>query len=133
MGKLIYLTLTRLDIMNAIKVVSQFIYAPTNIHMHIIEKNLYYLKKNPAKGILFATSEEINIEGYFDAILTSSIGEDTSLLQIFLVSFNKSKAYFFLFITRPIFDIANLIYKKYLSFPRSLRSHLLLMITISSK
>ncbi|CAN6458627.1 unnamed protein product [Victoria cruziana] len=66
-GKLIYLTLTRPDITFAVNVVSQFMHAPTDVHMRATKRILCYLKKNPGKGLLFTKSENMCIEGHSDA------------------------------------------------------------------
>lgn len=66
-GKLIYLTLIRLDIIFAINVVIQLIHVLTYMHIQAAEHILCYLKKNLRKGLLFTKLEELSIEGYFDA------------------------------------------------------------------
>ena len=52
-GKLIYLSHTRLDITYAVNVVSQFMHDPRKPHMDDVERILRYLKSTPRKGILF--------------------------------------------------------------------------------
>lgn len=59
--KLIYLTLTRPDIIYIVNVVSQFIHVPTNVLMHTAEHILYYLKKNLENGLLFMRYGGVNI------------------------------------------------------------------------
>jgi hypothetical protein len=51
-GKLIYLIITRSDILFAVSQVGQFMYAPKTIHMEVIDKILRYLKKTPRKRYL---------------------------------------------------------------------------------
>lgn len=62
--KLIYLTLARPDITYSANVVSQFIHAPTVVHMRATEWILCYLKKNMRKELLFTKSEDLEIEGH---------------------------------------------------------------------
>ncbi|CAN6448059.1 unnamed protein product [Victoria cruziana] len=71
--KLIYLTLIRPDIIFVVNVVSQFMHAPTDVHMRATERILCYLKKNPGKGLLFTKSENMCIEGHSDADWAGSV------------------------------------------------------------
>ncbi|KAG6519635.1 hypothetical protein ZIOFF_023132 [Zingiber officinale] len=52
-GKLLYLSMTRLDITYAVSVVSQYMHAPKTIHMKVVDGILRYLKSCPGKGLLF--------------------------------------------------------------------------------
>ena len=52
-GKLIYLSYTRLDIAYVVGVVSQFMHSPHESHMEAIYRILRYLKSTPSNGILF--------------------------------------------------------------------------------
>lgn len=47
--------------------VSQFMHAPTVVHMIVTEWILCYLKKNMEKSLWFAKSESLEIEGHSDA------------------------------------------------------------------
>ncbi|XP_038882207.1 uncharacterized mitochondrial protein AtMg00810-like [Benincasa hispida] len=49
-GKLIYLSHTRPDILYAVGIVSQFMQAPYEDHMTTVEHILRYLKGTPGKG-----------------------------------------------------------------------------------
>ena len=73
MGRLIYLSHTRLDIAYAVGVVSQFMYDPREEHMQVIFRILHYLKASPRKGILFKKGTKLNIEVYADANYTGSL------------------------------------------------------------
>lgn len=66
-GKLIYLTLPSPYITYVVNV-SQFMHATTNAHVQAIEHILYYLKRNPSKGLLSMRSEGIDIEGYSNVV-----------------------------------------------------------------
>ncbi|CAN6461482.1 unnamed protein product [Victoria cruziana] len=62
-GKLIYLTLTKPNIIYTINLISQFMHAPTDINLQAAERILCYLKKNPGNGLLFTKSSDMRIEG----------------------------------------------------------------------
>lgn len=66
MEKLIYLTHILPDITYAINIISQFMYAPTNVHMQAIEQILCYFKNNLEKGLLFTKSEDTSIDSFSD-------------------------------------------------------------------
>ncbi|KAK3024979.1 hypothetical protein RJ639_042786 [Escallonia herrerae] len=66
-GKLIYLTHTRMDIAYAVSMVSQFMRAPSEKHMNAIYRILRYLKGSLRKGLLYSKYEASTIEGYTDA------------------------------------------------------------------
>ena len=52
-GRLIYLSHTRLDIAFSVSVVSQFMHSPGPEHFEAIYRILRYLKGSPGKGLLF--------------------------------------------------------------------------------
>lgn len=66
-GRLIYLSHTRPDIAYAVSVVSRFMHAPSEEHMNAVYRILRYLKTAPGRGLLFAKSNDFEIEGYTDA------------------------------------------------------------------
>ncbi|CAN6444973.1 unnamed protein product [Victoria cruziana] len=72
-GKLIYFTLTRLDITYAVNVVSQFMHAPSNTHMRVVQRILCYLKKNPGRGLLYIKQETVDLEAYTDVDWAESV------------------------------------------------------------
>lgn len=51
MGKLRYLTITRPDITYAVGLVSQYMHAPCQAHLHVVYRILRYLKGYLGKGI----------------------------------------------------------------------------------
>ena len=55
-GKLIYLSHTRLDIAYAVSIISQFMHSPTKRHLKATYHILRYLKGTPRKGLLFKKS-----------------------------------------------------------------------------
>lgn len=66
-GKLIYLSHTRPDIAYAVSVVSRFMHAPNEDHMRAATRILRYLKSSPGKGLFFAKTGSLEVEGYTDA------------------------------------------------------------------
>ncbi|XP_043699987.1 uncharacterized mitochondrial protein AtMg00810-like [Telopea speciosissima] len=68
----IYLTITRPDIAFAVSYVSQFMQAPTEGHMELVEHILQYLKSSPGRGILMQKNGHTKIEGYTDADCASN-------------------------------------------------------------
>ena len=57
-GKLIYISHTRLDIAFAVSVVSQFMQDPYEEHLEAVYRILKYLKMTPEKGLYFRKNEE---------------------------------------------------------------------------
>ncbi|KAK8951898.1 hypothetical protein KSP39_PZI004028 [Platanthera zijinensis] len=55
-GKLIYLTVTRPDILFVVGVVSRFIHAPRTSHLQAAERILRYLKSAPGHGLIYKPS-----------------------------------------------------------------------------
>ena len=66
-GKLLYLTLTRLDIYYAIHRLSQFIVAPKAPHLQAAYRILKYLKRNPGQGLFLSADSELKLKAYCDA------------------------------------------------------------------
>ena len=52
-GKLVYLSHTRLDIIFSVSIVSQFMNNPTEEYMKVVYRILRYLKMTPRKGLYF--------------------------------------------------------------------------------
>ena len=72
-GRLIYLSHTRLDIAYAGSVMSQFMHNPKEIHLQAAYRILRYLKGNPRRGILFKRNTGLVLEAYTDADYAGSI------------------------------------------------------------
>ena len=62
-GKLIYLSHTRSDIVYAVSVVSQFMHSPREEHMKVVHRILRYLKSAPGRGLPFSKIEVREIKG----------------------------------------------------------------------
>ena len=65
-GKLVYLSHTRLDIGFSISVVSQYMNNPNEKHLEAVYWILWYLKMTPRKDIYFRKWTNKGIEVYFD-------------------------------------------------------------------
>ncbi|XP_062093737.1 uncharacterized mitochondrial protein AtMg00810-like [Humulus lupulus] len=78
-GKLIYLSHTRLDIAFAVSLVSQNMDNPLKEHLEAVYKVLRYLKKTPRKGLLFRKNGEKGIEAFTDVDWVGSIDDRRSL------------------------------------------------------
>ena len=82
-GKLIYLSHTRLDIVYAISVVSQFMHCPSEDHMSAVTRILHYLKSSLGKRLMFSKNNHLNIEGYTDTDWARNILDIKSTLGYF--------------------------------------------------
>ncbi|KAK2354846.1 putative mitochondrial protein [Trifolium repens] len=72
-GKLIYLSHTRLDVAFAVSLVSQFMHQPKEIHLQAALRIVQYLKGTPGRGILFERNGSVGLEAYTDAYYAGSI------------------------------------------------------------
>ncbi|CAL8152565.1 unnamed protein product [Prunus armeniaca] len=66
-GRLIYLTITRLDITYAVHVLSRFMHEPRIPHMDAAVRILRYLKYTPGQGILFPTQDDLKLKAFCDS------------------------------------------------------------------
>ncbi|XP_038885761.1 uncharacterized mitochondrial protein AtMg00810-like [Benincasa hispida] len=85
-GKLIYLSHTRLDIFYAISVVGQFMQAPYEEHMKAMNRILRYLKSSLGKGLMFRKIDKKCMEAYTDSNWARSVinGKSTSRYCTFM-------------------------------------------------
>ncbi|GKF10365.1 putative reverse transcriptase, RNA-dependent DNA polymerase, partial [Tanacetum coccineum] len=67
-GKLIYLSHTRLDIAYAVGVVSQFMHQPQVDHMHAVLRIVRYLKGTTGHGVLFKANISISYSSRFSGL-----------------------------------------------------------------
>ena len=72
-GKLIYLSNTRLDIAFVVSLVSQFMHLPNKKLLEVVYRILRYLKGTLGKDLLFQKTTQQNIEAYTDADWASFI------------------------------------------------------------
>lgn len=77
-GKLIYLSHTRLDIAYAVSLVSQYMHHPYTSHMDAVNRILRYLKQAPGKGILFQRHNHPKIEAFTDSDWATSLDDRRS-------------------------------------------------------
>lgn len=66
-GRLIYLTSTRPDIVFATQQLSQFMSHPTKAHLGAARRVLRYLKSCPGKGLFFQRNSPTHLLGFSDA------------------------------------------------------------------
>ena len=65
-GRLMYLTLTRLDICYAVNRLSQFLSVPRKPHMLAAQKVLQYIKETPGQGIYFLADSDFQLKAFCD-------------------------------------------------------------------
>jgi len=83
-GKLIYLSHTRLDIPYAVSVVSQFMHNPSEDHVDAVIRILRYLKVSPGKGLMFSKNIHLKINGYTYADWARNISDRKSTSRYFM-------------------------------------------------
>jgi len=66
-GHLIYLTITRLDIMYSVHVLSRFMHAPRKPHMEAALRVLRYLKGAPGQGLFFSSQNGMSLRAFCDS------------------------------------------------------------------
>lgn len=67
----LYLTITRPDITFAVHQLSQFLSAPTDIHLQAAHKVMCYLKTNPGQGLMYSATAELCLNVFADADWTT--------------------------------------------------------------
>nr|XP_016510818.1 PREDICTED: uncharacterized mitochondrial protein AtMg00810-like [Nicotiana tabacum] len=66
-GKLLYLTMTRLDISFVVQVLSQFMHCPRISHMEAASRVVRYIKQAPGLGLLMPAEDTKNLTAYCDS------------------------------------------------------------------
>lgn len=66
-GGLVYLTITRPNIFYAVRLVSQFMYAPCCSHFSVVLQILQYIKGTLFQGLHFSTHSSLVLSNYIDA------------------------------------------------------------------
>ncbi|CAH9129165.1 unnamed protein product [Cuscuta epithymum] len=66
-GRLLYLTVTRPDIVYSVSQLSQFLSKPLQTHLDAAIRVLRYLKQTPGQGIFLSSDDDLTLKGYCDA------------------------------------------------------------------
>ncbi|XP_019195815.1 PREDICTED: uncharacterized protein LOC109189657 [Ipomoea nil] len=66
-GKLLYLTNTRLEISFAVQQLSQFVDKPMDTHLMAAHRVLRYLKGSPGKGLFYPSHSQLKLQGFSDS------------------------------------------------------------------
>ena len=66
-GRLLYLTLSRLDITFIVHQLSQFYAKPRLPHLHAAHHLLRYLKTRPGQGLFFSIASSLQLKAFIDA------------------------------------------------------------------
>ncbi|KAL9247674.1 hypothetical protein vseg_021081 [Gypsophila vaccaria] len=66
-GRLVYLTITRPDLVYAVHILSQFVNEPRKEHWEAALRVVRYIKRNPSKGIIYKKKADYQVKGYCDS------------------------------------------------------------------
>ncbi|KAG5556472.1 hypothetical protein RHGRI_006920 [Rhododendron griersonianum] len=66
-GRLIYLTVTRPDIVYSIQTLSQFMHQPKKPHLEAALRVLRFIKGTPGQGLLFSATNNLALKAYCDS------------------------------------------------------------------
>ena len=66
-GRLMYLTISRLDIAYIVHKLSQYMSSAHIPHLHGLHHLLRYLKNSPVYGLFFSGTSNMSVKGYADA------------------------------------------------------------------
>lgn len=66
-SKLLYLTITRPNISFAVKQLSQYLDAPTELHLRATHKLLRYLKDTAGQGLFYPSIGKLELKGFADS------------------------------------------------------------------
>lgn len=89
-GRLVYLTITKLDITYDVHRLNQFLQAPTDVHIHATHMILKYLKRDPWLGLLYFVDYELCLNAFVDAYWTSCPNSRRSTSGFILVYLGTS-------------------------------------------
>jgi hypothetical protein len=78
-GSLVYLGVTRSDISYSVHILSQFVYAPTQIHYSHLLRVLCYLCGTSTRRLFFPCSSSLQLQQYYDATWASDPSDRRSL------------------------------------------------------
>ncbi|XP_071933728.1 uncharacterized mitochondrial protein AtMg00810-like [Coffea arabica] len=66
-GRLLYLTITRPDILYVVNILSQYMHSPRLDHHDAAMKVVRYIKNSPGQGLFFPSQNNLQLTGYCDA------------------------------------------------------------------
>ncbi|CAI9772674.1 unnamed protein product [Fraxinus pennsylvanica] len=66
-GRLLYLTITRPDLLYSVHLLSQYMQAPRTSHMNATRKILRYIKRAPGLGLFFPSNSNLQLKAYTDS------------------------------------------------------------------
>ena len=79
-GRLMYLTFTKLDICYAVNRLSQFLSTPRQPHMLAAQRVLEYIKGTPGHGIYFPEESDFQLKAFCDANWAGCLDTRKSLI-----------------------------------------------------
>lgn len=83
-GRLLYLTVSRLDIVYSVNQLSQFLSSPRRTHMDAATRVLRYLKATPGQGLLLPLNGDFDLVAYCDASWLSCPSTRQSCTRYFI-------------------------------------------------
>jgi hypothetical protein len=81
-GRLIYLTVTRLDIVYSVQILSQFMQQPRKPHLDAALRVLRFIKGTPGQGLLFPANNNLALIAYCDSDHAGCLQQESQLQGI---------------------------------------------------
>jgi hypothetical protein len=66
-GRLMYLTMTRLDIVFSVHRLSQFMDQPRDFHLKVAQHIVQYIKGAPSQGLIYPSDSDLHVKTFFDS------------------------------------------------------------------